>query len=167
MIKQALFVALALALALGTSAMAKGMLATRVTPEELERRVADSPVIKLVGAKRFAAQPAGTQIELYYKKFGFLGPEGIENWEYHYKMGEPGAPTWKYTRIAEVIVYRADHSDPHAVIALKKAAAELGGDAIVNLQREPVFAKGGYNWAEKTLDVIGYMYYGDVVRRKP
>ena len=157
-----------LALSLGGFALGKGFMLLRVDVQEMERLIAASPVIKVAGKQHFDPRPAGTRIEMYYKKFNLLTePGGIEDWEWHYKMGEPSKPAWKYVRLGEVTIYRADRSDPHAILALRKAAAQLGGDAVIDLQREPIALKGSFKYGVKSSqEIVGYMFYGDVVRKK-
>jgi hypothetical protein len=155
-------------LALSGLALGKGFLAfSRLSPEEMDQRVAASPIIKLEGKKTFEPRPTWPKVEIHFKKFGaFTAHDGVEDAEWHYVMGEPSKPKWKYTRVGEIVIFRRDRSDPHAILAFKKAAAAMGGDAVINVMREPVVLEGTYDYATSSSGIQGYQFYGDVVRRK-
>lgn len=156
-----------LSLAFAGITVARGLNVSRMTEDELQAKVHAAPQIKHLGAQRLSALPAGTQIEVYFKKFN---PHDMPSPKEQFSMGAGSAPAWKPTRIASITMYRFDHADPIALASLKKVAASIGGIALINLQREPVLLKGSLkprrgeaNWAH---DIIGYAYYADVVVKR-
>ena len=146
---------------------------SEMTEEEFDKKVEASPFVKLVGKERYEPQPPGTPIEVHYTKFGLMHVAHYpsEPNAHHYIMGEPSEPKWKFIKIAEIDIWRAMRADPTVIAEMKKRAAALGGNALIDCHREPVRLDNseqrvGQSATMVSQDVAGYDFHCDVVRRK-
>lgn len=108
-------------------------------------------------------------IQLFFMRFSSTNqPNLYQNWAYHYKLGNPSEPNWNYKKIAEVVIYlRSPENivnlpkldDKPALTEIKNIAANLGGDAVINMYRKPITLKSNLG------TVVAYSYYGLVVKK--
>ena len=171
MSKRALIAMLAMALA--GNAVAGSIFKTGITEEDFQKKVDAGPVLKPLVKTTFDVRPAGTKIEVYYKRFSILhlahNPDAPN--AHHFIMGKPGDPSWGYIKIAEMKMYRAMRADPMVIALMKKEAAAIGGDALTDCQREPFLledsqTRSKQDWRATDFEVVGYEFSCTIVRRK-
>ena len=158
-------VALAVALAFAGIAVAKGFYLSRLTNDEMQAKVSESPIIELAGDGALDPLPADAVVEVYYRKFNPLNPPSPSE---HFAVAEPSAPTWKPRVIGKITLYRHDREDARAVHDMQAAAVIMGGVALVNVEREPILRKGSLqiHTSDWTYDIMGYAWYADVVVKR-
>jgi hypothetical protein len=144
---------------------AKGFTLSRLTDDEMQSKVSESPIIEAEGDERLDASASDADIEVYYRKFSPLNPPSPRE---QFAVGEPSAPTWKPRRIGRITLYRWDHTDELALRDMKAAAIAIGGSALINVEREPILRKGSLqtNYRDWTYEIMGYAYYADVVVKR-
>lgn len=131
------------------------------TVSETSNRFRDSPSVRMIAAQSFSKRTNSEGIELFYHTFHILNaPNAIKNWQYHWVLGAGSNPSWKYVEVAEVVAYMPSHDDSTALSQIKDTAASVGGDAVVDLLREPITV------SETGRRIHGYAYRGIVVRRE-
>lgn len=100
-------------------------------------------------------------IVFFYKSWHALSvPNNLNNWEFHYKIGESSSPNFKVQKITSFNHYQKEINDEAAKKVLQSSAAKVGGDAIINFYREPVI-----DGRVLPAKVIAYKYKGDIVKR--
>lgn len=113
-------------------------------------------------------------VEMHFKKFNmFNAPNLVDDWEYHYVVGEPSKPEWKTEFVADIVAYQEKIDDSAALMVFRNKASEFGGCAVQEVFREPIlmnrFADGskafGLGGAKAVRKILGYAYYGKIVRR--
>jgi len=123
----------------------------------LNNLINESPILEsqaISGTKN----PAGS-IVFYYKSWHLLSvPDNLDNWKYHYKVGESSSPNFKFRKITSFTHYSKNIDDENVKKILQITASKIGGSAIVNFYREPVI--DGRMIPAK---IIAYKYKGDVV----
>ena len=138
-----------------------------ITEEDFQKKVDAGSVVKPLVKTRFDAKPAGTKIEVYYKRFGIMHAARYKSEPnaHHFIMGPPGDPSWAYIKIAEVQIHGAMGADPFVIAQMKKEAATIGGDALTDCQRDPLMLEDSQT-RENTVQVVGYKFSCTIVRRK-
>lgn len=161
------------AMVFSANAVAAKFWMREMTEAEFDQKLDSSPFVKLVGKARFEPQPPGTQIEVHYTRFGLMHVARYpsEPNAHHYIMGAPSEPKWKSVKIAEIDIWRTMRADPIVIAEMKKRAVALGGNALVDCHREPVRLDNseqrvGQSATTVSMDVAGYVFHCDVVRRK-
>lgn len=162
-----------LTLAFAGHAVAGSIFKTGITEEDFQKKVDAGNVVKPLVKTSFEARPAGTKIEVYYKRFGILhlahNPEAPN--ASHFIMGKPGDPSWAYVKIAEISIHRALRADAMVISLMKKEAAAMGGDALTDCQRDPYLLEDSQtrnknNWRATDMQIVGYEITCTIVRRK-
>ncbi|HYJ40307.1 MAG TPA: hypothetical protein VEW08_05920 [Steroidobacteraceae bacterium] len=162
-----------LAMALTGHAVAGSIWKTGITEEDFQKKVDAGPALKPLVKTHFDARPAGTKIEVYYKRFSIMhlahNPDAPN--AHHFIMGKPGEPSWGYVKIAEIEIYRAMRADPMVIALMKKEAAAIGGDALTDCQRDPLLledsqTRNRQDWRATDFEVVGYQFSCTIVRRK-
>ncbi len=128
---------------------------------DIDEQIAASPVVEMAMSESFTPRTATENIALFYRDWNaWTRPAAVKDWKHHYVMGDASSPQWPFIKVAHVTVYLRDLNDAQAVAQLRETAHSLGGDAIVNLYREPLIDK-------KTMpaDIIGYRYKGLIVSK--
>lgn len=129
---------------------------------DIDEQVAQSPVIKPLSKDSFEARTSANNVDLYYKSWNaWTRPSSVKDWEYHFVIGAASSPNWNYDEIAQVEIYQTERVDSKAIQQLRSFASEQGGDAVIDLHREPLIAE-----KKMPADIVGYRYVGIVVRRK-
>ena len=155
------------------AAVANSIFKTGITEEDFQKKVDAGAVVKPLGKARFEARPAGTKIEVYYKRFGIFhlanNPDAPN--AHHFIMGKPGEPSWGYIKIAEIRMWQALRADPMVIAMMKKEVAPLGGDALTDCQRDPLLLEDSQtrsesDWRATDFQVVGYEFSCTIVRRK-
>lgn len=153
--------------------LAGSIFKTGITEDDFQKLVDAPPVIKRQGKTQFDARPAGTKIEVYYKRFGLLHLAHNPNAQNadHFIMGKPGNPLWAYVKIAEISMHRALRADAMVISLMKKEAAAIGGDALTDCQRDPLMLEDSQtrnkdDWRATDMQVVGYEFTCTIVRRK-
>lgn len=158
---------LALPSMFGGIAAGKVMQGDWMTEAQLQAKVDADPEIRRVRKYSLPALPAGTEVEVYFKKFNLAN---MTTPKVHFVMGEGRVPAWKATRIASIKLYHFRRADPLVLASFKKIAASLGGTALINVGREPVLLEGSLrprrDEADPGYDIIGYAYFADVVVKR-
>ena len=171
MSKRALMAIVAMALA--GNAVGGSIFKTGITEEDFQKLVDAGSVVKPLVKTHFDARPAGTKIEVYYKRFGILhlahDPDAPN--AHHFIMGKPGEPSWPYVKIAEIKMHRAMRADPMVIALMKKEVAPIGGDALTDCQRDPYLledsqTRSKQDWRATDFAVVGYEFSCTIVRRK-
>jgi hypothetical protein len=154
-------------------AMAGSIFKTGITEDDFQKLVDTGPVIKRLGKAPFEPRPAGTKVEVYYKRFGILhlahNPDAQN--ANHFIMGKPGDPSWANVKIAEISMHRALRADAMVISLMKKEAAAIGGDALTDCQRDPLMLEDSQtrnknDWRATDMQVVGYEFTCTIVRRK-
>ena len=102
-------------------------------------------------------------VELYYFLFHPLNaPDGLTQWEHHFKIAPASSPTWSYDKLFKVVYFQRKRDDTPALAAVQRFASERGGDGVVDLYRRAILSKD-----RLPAYVVAYEYEGIVVRRKP
>jgi hypothetical protein len=121
----------------------------------------DSPKIELLAKDKPASRTAAESIEAYYFWWNPLTrPDAVKNWKEIYVMGESSSPAWPYTRIASVEIAQRARDDTTAMKTLRSLASDLGGDALIDLRRDPMIDKPQFG-----ARILGFRYLATVVRR--
>ena len=129
---------------------------------DIDDKVARSPVIKPISKDSFEVRTSTNNIKLFYKSWNaWTRPSSVKDWEYYFVIGAASSPDWTYDEIARVEIYQTERVDSEAIKQFREIAHEQGGDAVIDLHREPLIAG-----KKMPADVIGYRYAGIVVRRK-
>ncbi|MBI5270126.1 MAG: hypothetical protein HY856_10670 [Burkholderiales bacterium] len=50
----------------------------------------------------------------------------VKDWQYHYVVGPPSQPSWRYERLADVLVYLPTRADEQAFEQFRTVAAAHG-----------------------------------------
>ena len=129
---------------------------------DIDEQVARSPVIKPISKDSFEVRTSANNIKLFYKSWNaWTRPSSVKDWEYYFVIGAASSPDWAYDEIAYVEIYQTERVDSEAIKQLREIAREQGGDALIDLHREPLIAG-----KKMPADVIGYRYEAIIVRRK-
>lgn len=162
-----------LSIAFAGHASAGSIFKTGITEEDFQKLVDKDAVVKPLAKAQFEARPAGTKVEVYYKRFGLLHLAHNPNAENadHFIMGKPGDPSWPYLEIAEISIHRALRADAMVISLMKKEAAAIGGDALTDCQRDPIMLEDSQtrnkdDWRATDMQVVGYEFTCTIVRRK-
>lgn len=136
---------------------------------DVDQVVKSSPVLEPLSAQRFERRTPPESIALYYKGWTALTvPNAIKDWKYHFVIGEASSPSWPYQELVKVTVARYAREDEPALADLKRVAASQGGDALIDLRREPMLEPRDGNSITLTKQgarILGYRYFGTVVRK--
>ena len=131
-----------------------------VEPDEVPRLIGDSPHISRLSSQTYPKRTESSNIQFFNYTFNLLSrPDLIKDWQYHYVVGPASSPTWRYEKLAEVLVYLHSRDDPTAFARLGEVASSLGGDAVIDMHRKPIITR------KPPAPVDAYMYYGMVVRK--
>ena len=140
-----------------------------INVESMERKIADSPELTFQTRKIFSQITAAKNIQIFYKVFDPLNtPTLVEDWKKLYVLGEPSIPEWKYKKIASIKVYLPISDDTSAINEMKSKSSEIGGDAIIDVYKEPVTlanarSRDGDNIIIRK--IIGYKYRGQIIKK--
>jgi len=156
-----------LAMTLAGHAVAGSIFKTGMTEEDFQKKVDAGSVVKPLVKTHFDAQPAGTKIEVYYRRFGIMHAAHYpsEPNAHHFIMGPPGEPSWAYIKIAEIRIHGAMRADPFVIAQMKREAAAIGGDALTDCEREPLLLEDSQT-RSNDMQVVGYRFSCTIVRRK-
>jgi hypothetical protein len=135
---------------------------TFLLDKEFAQRVGAAPDVESLTKQVYAMSSEPSQIEIYYISWNPLTtPDLVEDWEYHYKIGEASKPTYSYIRIAKLTYYAAMRDDASALKVLRESASNLGGDAIIDVFRNPAVQT-----VSTPARILGYRYFATVVKNK-
>lgn len=130
--------------------------------EDAKGAIASSPKIVLLTKESYQPRSQSPQIELFYKYWNPLTrPDAVKDWEYLFVMGEATSPKWAYSKLSDVIISQRPRDDNKAVAELREIAAKQGGDAVIDLHREPMIDAPQFG-----ARIVGFRYFGTVVRKK-
>jgi hypothetical protein len=129
--------------------------------QDVDAVLRDSPKIDLLVKEKPALRTAAENIEAYYFLWNpFTRPDAVENWKEIFVMGESSSPAWTYTAIAKVVVAQRRRDDISAMKILRSLASDMGGDALIDLRRDPMIDNPKFGSR-----ILGYRYLATVVRR--
>jgi hypothetical protein len=129
--------------------------------KDVEKVISDSPKIEIISKEKFQPRTEPENVEIFYRFWNPLTrPDAVKNWKYYFVMGEGSSPAWEFTEISQIIHAQRARDDSKAITEFKSIAHKQGGDAILDMHREPMI--DGPKFGSK---VIGYRYYGSVIRK--
>lgn len=147
-------------LALIPALLLTGCVSTYYT-QDAEAVFRDSPRIESLVKEKPAARTTAANIESYYFWWNPLTrPDAVRNWKEIFVMGESSSPAWPYLEIARVDVAQRTRDDAAAMQTLRALASSMGGDALIDLRRDPMI--DGPKFGSK---IIGFHYLATVVRK--
>jgi hypothetical protein len=121
----------------------------------------DSPKIELLVKDKPALRTTAEDIEAYYFWWNPLTrPDAVKNWKEIFVMGESSSPAWPYTPIAKLEIAQRVRDDTSAMKTLRSLASDLGGDALIDLRRDPMIDSPKFG-----ARILGFRYLATVVRR--
>jgi len=130
---------------------------------DVDAELRDSPKVELVVKDKPAPRALPEQIEAYYFRWNPLTrPDGVKNWKEIFVMGEPSSPAWSYKPVAKLEIAQRSRDDVSAMNTLRALASELGGDALVDLRRDPMIDSPKFG-----ARILGFRYLATVVRKSP
>lgn len=130
--------------------------------ETFAQRVGAAPDVESLTKQVYAMSSEPSEVEIYYVSWNLLTtPDLVEDWEYHYKIGEASKPKYSYTRIAKLTYYAGMRDDASALSVLRECASKLGGDAIIDVFRNPAIET-----TSTPARILGYRYFATVVKNK-
>lgn len=128
-------------------------------PEDL---FAASPQVRALSSQKFESRTSPAQVEFYYFWWNPLTkPNAVQNWEDIFVMGKSSSPAWRYDKLADVVLAKRRKNDAEARAELQGIASRMGGDAVIDLRRDPMIDAPKFGSR-----IIGYRYLGTVVRRE-
>lgn len=131
--------------------------------QDVDAILRDSPKIDLLVKEKPAPRTAAENIEAYYFWWNPLTrPDAVKNWKEIFVMGESSSPAWTYTAIAKIAVAQRRRDDISAMKILRSLARDLGGDALIDLRRDPMIDNPKFDSR-----ILGYRYLATVVRKDP
>ncbi len=134
----------------------------RMKQKNIEEKIINSPYIVDISKEKYEYRTNSEEIEFFYHTWNSLTkPGNIRNWKYYFVIEEGSKPTWKYTVIARVDIFQKSRDDYSAMKKFRSFASQKGGDAVIDLYREPAINSFGF-----PAGIIGYRYSGKVVRKK-
>lgn len=120
-----------------------------------------SPNIELLVKDKPAPRTTADSIEAYYFRWNPLTrPDAVQNWKEIFVMGESSSPAWTYSSIARIQVAQRKRDDISAMKSLRSLASDLGGDALIDLRREPMIDN-----PKMGARILGFRYLATVVRK--
>jgi hypothetical protein len=130
--------------------------------ETFAQRVGAAPDVESLTKQVYAKSSEPSEVEIYYVSWNLLTtPDLVEDWEYHYKISEASKPGYSYARIAKLTYYAGTRDDASALKALRESASQLGGDAIIDVFRNPAIET-----TSTPSRILGYRYFATVVKNK-
>lgn len=127
-------------------------------PEDL---FAASPQVSALSTQKFESRTAPGHIEFYYFWWNPLTkPNAVQNWQEIFVLGPSSSPAWRYEKVADVVLSKRRKDDVEAKAELQALASRMGGDAVIDLRRDPMIDAPKFGSR-----IIGYRYLGTVVRQ--
>lgn len=119
------------------------------------------PKIELLVKEKPGSRTSAESIEGYYYWWNPLTrPDAVKNWKEIFVMGEASSPAWPYTEIAHLEIAQRTRADATAMQLLRALASSLGGDALIDLRRDPMIDSPKFG-----ARIIGFRYLATVVRK--
>ncbi|WP_116810480.1 hypothetical protein [Steroidobacter cummioxidans] len=135
---------------------------TFLMDQTFAQRVGAAPDVESLTKQVYATSSQPSEIEIYYVSWNPLTtPDLVKDWEYHYKISEASKPGYPYTRIAKLTYYAETRDDVSALSVLRESASKLGGDAIIDVFRNPAIET-----VSTPARILGYRYFATVVKNK-
>ena len=137
-----------------------GCLSQHYVPD-VDTVLRNSPKIEVLAKEKLSACNNPEDIEKYF--FGWnplTRPDTIENWKEIFAMGDASSPTWSYTEIARLEIAQRNRDDVAAMKTLRSLACGMGGDALIDLRRDPMIDSPKFG-----ARILGFRYLATVVRK--
>jgi hypothetical protein len=130
---------------------------------DVEAALRASPKIELLVKEKPGPRTSAENIESYYYSWNPLTrPDAVKNWKEIFVMGEASSPAWSYTPLARLEVAQRTRDDAAAMQALRSLASSMGGDALIDLRRDPMIDSPKFG-----ARIMGFRYLATVVRKAP
>lgn len=142
--------------------LSAGCISQHYVPD-VEAVLSASPKIELLVKEKPGPRTSAENIESYYYAWNPLTrPDAVKNWKEIFVMGEASSPAWSYTALARLEVAQRTRDDAAAMQALRSLASSMGGDALVDLRRDPMIDSPKFG-----ARIMGFRYLATVVRKTP
>ncbi len=151
-----------LCLSLVSLSLAGCIAAMHISKSDFEDKLAHSPyLLDKVNPPAQGALTKSSDIQLFYKLWNaFTKPNRIVNWEHHFMINKASSPAWSYSTLSGAEHYLRKIDDKAAIQTLQELASKNGGDALVDLHREPVIDNDSL-----PAKIRGYKYIASIVKK--
>ena len=138
---------------------------TPLAQAELDEKLRVSPEIERFKEDVYTPRKNADEIELYHMVWTILNsPNAVPDWRNIYSTGVEGKPDQSYTKLARVLIYQKKLVDQDAFDQFKTKAANMGGDAVIDVYRKPLSTKEGTRHYDTYVGGVGMMTAGQYNR---